>query len=295
MKDNRLKGVLFMLMSGLAFAFMSLSVRQAGKLPVFETVFARNFVSMFVALFMIWNSKEKISLFGKLENQKYLLSRSLLGLLGVVLFFYSIKHITLTDANILSRLHPAFVTLFACLFLKEKISKLQIPSLIIVFIFAIMVIKPTFDLTVIPALSAVGTAICAGATYTIIRFLKGKEEPATIIFYFSFISIIVMLPLMVYDFVRPSIHQLFWLLGIGISASFGQFGLTLAYKYSKASEVSIYSYSTIIFVSILGYFSQGEIPDTWSIIGGLGIISTAVVLYIYNKKQSHNFSHRGKL
>lgn len=286
MEDNRLKGVLFMLLSGLAFAFMSLSVREAGDLPVFEKVFARNFISMFVAAFMIKRSKIKTPLFGKRENQKYLLSRSILGLLGVILFFYSIQHITLTDANILSRLHPAFVTIFACIFLKEKISKFQVPALIIVFGFAIMVIKPKFDLTIIPALAAVGTAICAGATYTIVRFLKGKEEPATIVFYFSFVSVAVMLPLMMADFVFPTLYEFLWLLAIGASASFGQFGLTLAYKYSKAAEVSIYSYSTIIFVAILGYIFQGEIPDMWSIVGGIGIITTATTLYLHNKHSS---------
>ena len=286
MEDNRLKGVSFMLISGVSFALMSVAVREAGELPVFEKVFFRNFVSMFVAIFMIKRSHVKVPLFGKRENQKYLLARSLLGLLGVILLFYAIQNITLTDANILSRLNPAFVTLFAFFFLKEKISSFQVPALIMIFGFAILVIKPTFDVTVIPALAAVGTAICAGATYTIVRFLKGREEPATIVFYFSFISVVVMLPLMLADFVIPTPIQLCWLLAIGVFASFGQFGLTLAYKYSKAAEVSIYSYSTIVFVAVLGYLFESEVPDVWSIIGGLGIISTAVILYIHNKKMT---------
>ena len=286
MEDNRLKGVIYMLISGLAFAFMSLAVRLSGDLPVVEKVFSRNLVSMFVAFWMIYKSDPGVRLFGKPENQKYLISRSLLGLLGVVFFFYSIKHITITDANILSRLHPVFVTLFSYLFLSERISKLQVPSLIAVFICAMLVIKPKFDLSVIPALAAVGTAVCAGATYTIVRFLKGREEPATIVFYFSFISVVVMLPFLCFDFVFPSLTQFLWLFGIGFFASLGQFGLTLAYKYSKAAEVSIYSYSTIIFAALLGFMFAGELPDLLSIIGGLGIIITAVVLYSYNKRKN---------
>jgi drug/metabolite transporter (DMT)-like permease len=285
MEDNKVKGVIYMLISGLAFAFMSLAVRLSGDLPVAEKVFSRNFVSMFVAIYMVFSSKTKIRLWGKMENQKFLLSRSLLGLLGVALFFYAIDHITLTDANILSRLHPVFVTIFSCFFLKERISKMQVPSLIMVFIFAIMVIKPRFDLSIIPGLSAVGTAVCAGATYTIVRFLKGREEPATIVFYFSFVSVVVMLPFLIADFVMPTASQLFWLLGIGVFASFGQFGLTLAYKYAKAAEVSVYSYSTIIFAAILGFIFAGELPDVLSIIGGIGIIGTATLLFTYNKQK----------
>jgi len=234
---------------------------------------------------MIRRNQVRVPLFGKWENQKYLMSRSLLGLLGVALLFYAIGHITLTDANILSRLNPAFVTLFSCWFLKEKISKLQWPALVVIFICAVLVVKPSFDLTVVPALCAVGTAICAGGTYTIIRFLKGREEPATIVFYFSFISVAGMIPFVCYNFVMPNPVQLAWLIAIGISASFGQFGLTLAYKYSKAAEVSIYSYSTIIFAALLGFVFENEVPDALSVIGGIGIVGTAVVLFCYNKRK----------
>ncbi len=275
-----------MLVSGFAFALMSLAVKRAGDLPVHEKVFARNLVSLIVAFCMIKKSGVKVPLFGKLENQLYLISRSLLGLTGVICFFYAIDHIKMADANIISRINPAFVTIFACMFLKEKISKFQTPALILSFVFAMLVIKPSFDLSVLPSLAALVTAVCAGAAYTLVRFLSGRESAATIVFYFSFVSVVGMTPFLLMEFVMPDTIQLLWLLAIGIFASFGQFGLTLAYKYSKAAEVSIYSYSTIVFVTILGIVFESEIPDGWSIIGGLGIIGVAVVLYLHNRQQA---------
>jgi len=287
MEDNRLKGVLFMLMSGLAFAMMSFAVQGAGDVTPALKVFSRNFVSLFVALTMIRNQHPRVSLFGKMKHQKLLLSRSLIGLAGVYLLFTAISNgLSLTESNILSRLNPAFVTLFACFFLKEKISQVHVPGLILIFIFAILVIKPEFSVAVIPALCATGTALCAGVTYTIIRHLKGKEEPATIVFYFSFVSVVAMIVPVCLDFSVPTSSQIMHLLGIGLAASIGQFGLTYAYKYAKASEVSIYSYSTIIFALIIDLVIGKTVPDFWSIFGGIGIIATAIVLFIQNKKDS---------
>ena len=183
MKDKRLKGVLFMLLSGMAFALMSLAVQRAGDVTDALKVFSRNFVSLVVAFMMIRKQLKRGPLFGKLENQKLLLSRSLIGLAGVYLLFMAISNgLSLTESNILSRLNPAFVTLFACFFLKEKISRAHVPGLILIFIFAVLVIKPEFSMAVIPALCATGTALCAGITYTIIRHLKGKEEPQQLFF-----------------------------------------------------------------------------------------------------------------
>ncbi len=276
-----------MLVSGFSFALMSAAVKSVGPLPIYEKVFARNFVSLFVALAMILIPNKPVSFFGKWKHQPLLLSRSLLGLAGVYLLFFSISAgLPLTDANILSRLNPVFVTLFACFFLKEKIPSLHIPSLAVILVCAILVIKPEFDLKVLPALAATSTALFAGTTYTILRHLKGKEEPATIVFYFSFVSALVLLLPMLSHFIVPTPEQWGWLLAIGLTGALGQFGLTFAYKFAKASEISIYSYSTILFALFLDLIIWGKMPDVWSLIGGAGIIAAAIVLFIQNKRQS---------
>lgn len=286
-EDSMTKGILCMLISALAFTFMSVFVRLSGDIPTFEKVFFRNSVSMIVALLMIIQMRGSgLKLFGHKKNQPLLLTRSLLGVSGVALNFWAINYLVLADSTMLSKISPFFVTIFAVLFLKEKLSKLQIPALFIVFLSALLIIKPKFDAEVLPALAGFLGAAAAGGAYTIIRYLKGKEEPATIIFYFSFFSVITSFPIMLSQgFVVPSYEQLFYLLMIGISASFGQFGITMAYKYAPAAEVSIYNYSSIVFAILIGFLFWGEIPDGWSVTGGCIIIGTALSLFIYNHRK----------
>ncbi|MEI6892041.1 MAG: DMT family transporter [Pontiella sp.] len=285
MEDHRKKAIYFMLASGFAFALMSAAVKSVGELPVYEKVLARNVISLIVASLLIFTQKRKTRWFGQKKNQGLLLSRSLLGLAGVYLLFSAITAgLPLTDANILSRLNPVFVTLFAVFFLKEKTVRFHMPLLAGILLFAMLVIKPTFNLSVLPALAATGTAICAGGAYTLVRHLKGKEEPATIIFYFSALSVLAMLMPTLAHAVLPTPPQLLGLLAIGLTASAGQFGLTYAYKFAKASEVSIYSYSTILFALLLDLLLWGEMPDRWSAIGSIGIMACTLMLYWQNKK-----------
>ena len=57
-----------------------------------------------MAYIMVRNSK--VRLLGRKENQKYLLFRSILGLLGVILNFYALNYLVLSDANILNKVSP---------------------------------------------------------------------------------------------------------------------------------------------------------------------------------------------
>lgn len=280
--QKKSKGILYMIISALAFTFMGVAVRLSGDLPVFQKVFFRNIVSFFVALYIIYQSGG--SLLGKKKNRFLLNLRSFLGLLGVILNFYAIGKLPLADSNMLNKLSPFFVTLFAYFYLKEKLSKIQIFSLFSAFIASLLVIKPEFSMNMLPGLAGVLSALSAGGAYTVIRNLSKDEEASTIVFYFSFISVLVMLPLMLMNFVMPNSIQLFWLLGTGFFASIGQFMVTMAYKNAPAGEVSIYNYSSIVFSIIVGFIIWSEVPDIYSLIGGALIISIAFILFYSNKK-----------
>ena len=280
--DNKPKAITLMLISALAFSIMGAMVKLSGNIPLFEKVFYRNLVSLILAYFMIKNAN--VSLFGKRENQKYLLMRSLLGLSGVVLNFYALNNLVLSDANILNKISPFFVTLFAALFLKEKLTSIQIPVLITVFIGALLVIKPQFNFSTIPALAGFISAMFAGAAYTLIRFLKDLEKSPTIVFYFSFISVIGTFPLMMLNYQKPTVIQFAYLIATGIFAAIGQFTLTSAYRYAPAGEVSIYNYTSIVFSAFIGFIIWSEVPDFLSIMGTLIIIAVAIFAFLYNNK-----------
>lgn len=281
--SNKTKAVFCMLISALGFTFMSVTVKYVIGIPLFEKVFFRNLISLGVAFFML--KKSSAPMFGRRENQLALLARSSFGLAGVVLNFYAIANLTLADSSMLGKLSPIFVTIMACIFLKEKIDSKQILSIIVTFLGALLVIKPEFSLEMLPSLAGILSAAASGVAYTLLRYLKDKESPDTIIFYFSLISVVFTAPFALAEYVQPTFIQLGLLLATGVFASVGQFGITYAYKYAKATEVSIYNYSAIVFGIILGFIFFGEIPDTLSLLGGAIIIAVAFYIFKHNQKK----------
>ncbi|CZR96726.1 MULTISPECIES: DMT family transporter [unclassified Clostridioides] len=281
-KSNRIKGIMFIILSALGFAMMSAFVKLAGDLPSFQKVFFRNLVSAIIAFWLI--IKHRGSLTGKKENLKVLLYRSIFGTLGVIFNYYAIDRLMLSDANMLNKMSPFLVVIFCAIALKEKINVKQIGAIIIAFIGALFIIKPTFSVEVIPYLGGIAGAIFAAMAYTCLRVLGDREDYYTIVFFFSVFSLITVGPIAfaVYEPMTPM--QLIYLLLGGVFASLGQFGITLAYKYAPAKEISIFDYSNIIFSAILSIFLFNVYPDMLSVVGYLIVFSAAFYMFLYNKK-----------
>jgi drug/metabolite transporter (DMT)-like permease len=285
MMSGKTKAVLFMLASSVSFSGMAAMVRIAGDLPVVEKVFVRNVVSLMIAGIVLL--KQKAPIYSERRSLPLLFGRSAFGVLGVMAYFYAIERMHLADASMLNRLSPFFVLIIGAWLLREKLSRAQVPGTILVFLASLLVIKPRLDPEVIPALVGTAGALCAGTAYAMVRLLRKTERPATIVFFFSAFTALVTAPFVVMNPVLPSSTELWGMVGIGVFGAGGQFGLTLAYKHEKASEVSIYTYTQIVFNALIGFYVWCELPDRWSTLGGVLIILISALVYVDNRRQAH--------
>lgn len=281
--SDRNKGILFIIISAFGFAMMSAFIKLSGDLPSFQKTFFRNLVSCIIAFALILKYKE--SFLGSKENRKTLVWRSIFGTLGIILNYYAIDRLVLSDANMLNKLSPFFVIIFSAIFLKEKIKTNQAIAVGIAFIGALFIIKPTLNFEVIPSVAGTMGAIFAAAAYTCLRVLGGKEKFYTVVFFFSLFSTLAILPFTIVVYKSMTIVQFGYLILAGIFASIGQFGVTLAYKYAPAKEISIFDYSNIIFSAIISIIIFNTIPDKFSFIGYIIIFSASYYMFRYNKKK----------
>ena len=148
------------------------------------------------------------------------------------------------------------------------------------------VIRPSgSNLQLVPALIGLYGGFGAGAAYVFVRKLgkKGERTPI-IVLCFSIFSTAVAIPFIAVNYVPLKPMQLLCLVMAGLSATIGQFGITSAYKYAPAKEISVFDYTQVIFAAILGMLFLGELPQAMSFIGYVIIIGVAVLRWRYNLK-----------
>lgn len=284
--SKKYMGVIMIITSAFCFALMNAFIRLSGDLPTIQKSFFRNFVAVIFAFAVL--KKNKTPLRWNKENLKFHLIRSIAGTIGILCNFYAVDHLVLSDASMLNKMSPFFSIIFSLIFLREKVSLPQAALVLSAFIGSLFIIKPSFSgMDVLPAIIGFTGGMGAGAAYTTVRHLgKRGEKGPFIVFFFSSFSCIVTLPYLIFNFQPMRITQLVCLLCAGLAAAGGQFSITAAYCYSPAKEISVYDYSQIIFAGLLGFFLFNQIPDRYSFIGYVIIITSAVIMFIYNNRKS---------
>lgn len=280
--NQKYKGILYILLSALCFAFMNTFVKLAGDLPSIQKSFFRNLVALIFAAIVL--KRSGIGFSYQKGNLKPLILRSTFGTLGILCNFYAIDQLVLADASMLNKMSPFFAILFSYLLLKEKIDWVQAISVAGAFIGSLFIIKPSFEnVALIPALAGFTGGMAAGIAYTFVRILgqRGEKGPF-IVFFFSSFSCLVTLPFLIFDYHPMSGIQVAYLLMAGLAAAGGQFAITAAYCYAPAKEISVYDYSQIVFAAILGFLLFGQVPDLYSSLGYVIICSMAVFMFLYN-------------
>lgn len=274
------QGIMYIIMAAFFFACMSFFIRKAGDLPTMQKGFFRNVVAMFAAAVMLLRTEDKFKI--KKGSIPSLLMRAICGTIGLICNYYAIDHMNISDANILNKLAPFFAIIMSALILNEYANRFEWSMVIVAFIGALFVVKPTLDMKCIPAVVAAIGGLGAGTAYTFVRKLgKQGERGPVIVMFFSTFSCIITLPFVIFDFHPMTLMQLIYLLIAGSCAAAGQFTVTQAYAKAPAKDISVFDYSQVLFAAILGFLFLNQIPDIYSIIGYIIIIGAAIIKWIH--------------
>ena len=282
--NSKTKGILCIVTAAFCFAFMSLCVRLAGDLPSMQKILFRNLLAFFIVGAGLVRKPEKLEIHK--GDLKFLFLRSICGTVGIVCNFYAIDHLVLSDANMLNKLSPFFTIIFSYFLLKERLTLFQGIAVVVAFMGALFIIKPTGNMTDPAALIGMLGGAGAGAAYSFVRVLgKRGVNGKLIVMFFSAFTCVFALPFLIGHFAPMAWWQIVAMIGAGFGGAGGQIFVTKAYYYAPAKELSVFDYSQILFSALMGFVVLGQKPDMLSLCGYVIICTTAVCMYFYNKNR----------
>lgn len=273
---DRTLGIVFIIASAFCFALMNLFIRLTGDVPTLQKCFFRNFFALLIAAASLLRTHTPLRI-GK-GNLRFLLVRSIAGGLGMVGNFYAVDHMTLSDASMLNKLSPFFAIIFSLILLKEKPTLTEWLSVAAAFAGALIVARPHFDFSAVPAAAGFLGGLGAGLAYANVRILGLRRENSMIIVaFFSGFTSLMMLPNLIFRYHPMTAEQWGFLILTGLAAAGGQIFITKAYAKAPAKEISVYDFSIVVFAAIFGILFLDQIPEPVSLIGYVIIIGAAVI------------------
>jgi len=283
--SDRTKGAFCIVFSAFGFALMAMFVRLCddcgGEVSSFQKSFFRNVIALVVAtvVFVRGKSSAGLSSARRVGWRAWGLMtlRAALGTIGIFANFYALSRIPIAEGQTLNKTAPFFTVLFSWLFLGEKASSRQILALVVAFVGVVFVAKPGFaGPAAFPLAMGLLGGICAGGAYACVHKLGLMGvNGALIVLFFSAFSCLASVPFMAVRLDPMTVTQVLTLLGAGLGAAMGQFGITAAYRYAAPRQIAVYDYSNIVFTAVFGYLFFAQVPDAWSFAGMAVIVFAA--------------------
>ena len=181
---------------------------------------------------------------------------------------------------------PLFATLFAAIWLKEKVGLARAAALVAGFVGVLLVATPGADSFRIGALFALGNAVLFGSVTAAVRGMTITESADTLTMYqVSFLALFFSAALPFF-YVTPTASDAAVLIGNGVINGLGQYWWTRSLALAPPSAVGPFYYFMLVWSIALGFMFWGDLPTIALLAGSAIVVASGMFLLWHesNKK-----------
>jgi drug/metabolite transporter (DMT)-like permease len=275
--SNHLHGIGFVILMTIAFSSLDASAKYLGnELPLWVLIWGRYvFNFFFVALFFLRTAPADIF---RTTNIKIQILRSILLVTGTLTFWLALMFLPLVDCVVILFVSPLLVIMLAAPLLGEQVGRHRWIAVIFGFAGVIVVIRPGFTIFDWVSILPLTTALLYAGIQISTRILGQTDGALTTLLFSSAGGVIISTIGVLFFWVTPSLQQWLVLGWMGFLGALSHYLMIRAYAIAPASLLAPFDYTTLIWATILGFFMFGDLPDTWTVLGAIIIMSSGLYL-----------------
>lgn len=282
-----LLGIVLRVAAMVCMALMFALVKWCGRrgAPVFEIIFFRNAFAFAPLGLYIWRTTG----FGVLRTQRPFghLSRSVVGLAGMVCGFSAVQHLPLSEATALQFASPLFMTALSALLLHEPVGRHRWGAVILGFVGVMIMARPVpGQMNLVGVTFGLLGALGVAGAMVAIRQIVDTERGPTIVFYFTLAGTVLgLVGSLLFGWTVPDAGTLGLLILAGLVGGIGQLLLTEALRAAPIGVVAPFDYTQLVWASLLGLVIWGELPRP-STLAGAAIVAASGIYILHRELRS---------
>ena len=185
-----------------------------------------------------------------------------LGLVGsAVLFLQGLKLLPIAEATALVFASPIYITLLAALLLGERIGKLQGATVLLGFAGVLVIAQPDFTRLAPGALYPMSSSMAWAVAVVCTRLIGNRDAAGTCMLYSSVFGVAVLSLFNTGDDLSTMARHWPTLLAMAAFWCTGQWLVVLAYSRASPTFLAPFSYSQLLWASLLGWLLFDQIPS----------------------------------
>ncbi|MFT5504974.1 MAG: drug/metabolite transporter (DMT)-like permease [Gammaproteobacteria bacterium] len=231
--------------------------------------------------------------------------RGSLMVVANMMFFLGLATMPLAETIALFFTAPLFICILSQPFLGERVGRLRWLVVFIGLIGVIIMLRPGFSVFSVISLLPIFAALAYAGTTIMTRKLGMRDSASALTFYIqiAFITLSLLVGLAIGDgsanqfdnptmdfllraWVWPDWSQIKLLMACGLMVCIGGFLISQAYRLGEAAAVAPFEYASMPFALLVGYSFWGDWPDLVSFLGSALIISSGILIAIYENRRS---------
>lgn len=178
---------------------------------------------------------------------------------------------------------PLFATLFAAIWLKERVGAARGFALLAGFCGVLIVASPGAETFRVGALFAIANAVLFGSVTTVVRGLSKTESAETLTMYqMVFLTLFFGLALPIFGFTWPGSSNDWIALTLnGVVNGVGQYWWTRSLSMAPPAAVGPFYYFSLVWAMVLGFVFWGDIPTLTLLAGSAVVVGSGLFLLWY--------------
>lgn len=283
-RKGYMQGVFWALMICVVSSTNDVLMRFLGeRLHVVQIIFFRFLFSTISVLPLMLRHKKNLF---KTSHPKNHALRALVGATALGLCCLSVNIMPLAENTAIMFCEPLFFLPMAYFLLKEKVDKNRWIATLVGFIGLLVIVQPGMESFRVTAFVPMAAAMLFAYLCVMAKQMISTEHTLTLLFYFGLGTSIFAGIFLPFFWAAPTLHELGFLILLGIGANLIQVCLFRAYSSTDASALAPFRYTEFLFAGTFGFLFFGQIPDL-SIIFGAGVIglSAFYISYMETKKE----------
>ena len=264
--NQSIVGILWMVITTILFVGVTATVRYLeGEVPAPQAAFLR------YAIGTVLLTPSLISLV-KIRPEKPLLQkfvlRGLVHSIGVTLWFYAMSVMPVAEVTAIGFLTYIFVSIGACIFLKEKLHKHRLTAILLSFVGAMIILRPGFKIIENGQIGMLMATVVFTASYLIAKLVSKERSSSEIVAMLSLFTTIFLIPTAIYSWEPLSLKAILILTFTALIATLGHITMTKAIKAAPMVVTQPILFLQLVWASIVGLFIFSEKFDPFVILGG---------------------------
>ncbi len=294
-----MRGILLMIGSVTLFTVMTALIKAAEDIPAGQVVFFRAFVTLPVLL--IWfGAQGQIADALRTSNWQGHAWRGIVGSIAMGLGFLGLKYLPLPEVTALRFVTPIMIVVLAALMLGETVRLVRLSAVAVGLLGVVVILWPRLTVEgssteLIGAGIVLASALCAAFAQIFVKRMTGTEATPAIVFYFALTASTLSLLTIPFGWVWPAGWEWAFLIGAGLFGVAGQLMLTASYRFADAGVLAPFTYVSMLWAILIGWFVFAEVPTAAMLLGSVLIIGAGIAIFLRERQLGMRQATEGKV